>query len=81
MEAVGYMKEDVLQERVDDIQEIVAEAKFGDEPVRTRLMQHRIKTGDARPVRMPQYCLPHAYRELVDKELQEMGEDYQNIEQ
>ena len=25
------MKEDVLQERVDDIQEIVAEAKFGDE--------------------------------------------------
>ena len=38
------------------------------------LMQHRIKTGEARPVRMPQYRLPHAYRELVDKVLQEMEE-------
>ena len=45
---------------------------FSNQPGRTHLMQHRIKTGDARPVRMPQYRLPHAYRELVDKELQEM---------
>ncbi|KAL5516825.1 hypothetical protein EMCRGX_G002246 [Ephydatia muelleri] len=63
-------------EQLRQVKEVLKECHeqsiFSNQPGRTHLMQHHIKTGDARPVRMPQYRLPHAYRELVDKELQEM---------
>ena len=74
-------------EQLRQVKEVLKECHeqsiFSNQPGRTHLMQHRIKTGDARPVRMPQYRLPHAYRELVDKELQEMekGGHYRNVEQ
>ena len=45
-----------------------------DQPGRTTLAEHQIETGSARPVRLPPYRLPHAYRESVKKELKEMQE-------
>ena len=38
---------------------------FSNRPGKTNLMQHHIRTVDARPVRMRPYRLPHAYRETV----------------
>ena len=50
--------------------------KFGDVmsdlPGKTEMVEHRIETGDAKPVRLPPYRLPHAYRDIVKKELEEM---------
>ena len=50
--------------------------EFGDvvqsRPGRTALAVHRIDTGAARPVRVPSHRIPHAYREAVEQELQEM---------
>ena len=45
-----------------------------DLPGRTNLAVHPIETGTARPVRLPPYRLPHAYRDAVRKELEEMQE-------
>ena len=41
-------------------------------PGRTNLVEHDIQTGEAHPVRLPPYRLPHAYRDPVQKEIQEM---------
>ena len=35
-------------------------------------MEHHIETGDSSPIRLTPYRLPHAYRETVRKELEEM---------
>ena len=57
--------------------------EFGDVmsnlPGKTELVEHRIETGDAKSVRLPPYRLPHAYRGIVKKELEEM-EKYGIIE-
>ena len=45
---------------------------FSDKPGCTDLMEHHIVTDQSPPVRRPPYRLPHAYRELVKKELEEM---------
>ena len=42
------------------------------EPGRTSLIEHHIEAGDARPIKLPPYRLPHAYREKVQDELKEM---------
>ena len=58
-------------------------AEFGDVmsdlPGKTVLVEHRIETGDAKPVRLPPYHLAHAYWDTVKKELEEM-EKYGIIE-
>jgi len=36
------------------------------------LIEHGIQTGEAQPIRLPPYRLPHAYRDIVQKELREM---------
>ena len=41
-------------------------------PGRTTLAEHRLDVGTARPIRMPPYRLPYAYRELVREELRDM---------
>ena len=46
---------------------------------KTELLEHKIETGDAKPVRLPPYHLPHAYRDTIKKELEEM-EKYGIIE-
>ena len=43
-------------------------------PGRTSMAEHNIETGTANPIRLPPYRLPHAYRETVRKELNEMEE-------
>lgn len=43
-------------------------------PGRTNLTEHRIETGTARPVKLPPYRIPHAYRGAVQKEIEEMLE-------
>ena len=45
-----------------------------DTPGRTAIIEHDIETGTARPIRLPPYRLPHAYRETVKKEIAEMLE-------
>ena len=45
---------------------------FQDKPGRTSVTEHVIETGSAQPVRLPQYRLPHAYRQAVKDELEEM---------
>lgn len=41
-------------------------------PGRTTLGEHHIRTNNAKPVKLPLFRLPHAYREQVRKELDEM---------
>ena len=36
------------------------------------MVEHTINTGTARPVRLPPFRVPHAYREMVELELKEM---------
>ena len=38
----------------------------------TTEIEHQITTTGTRPVRLPPYRLPHAYRDLVEKEIKEM---------
>ena len=45
---------------------------FQDKPGRTSMIEHAIETGSAQPVRLPPYRLPHAYRQEVKDELEEM---------
>ena len=41
-------------------------------PSTTDKMEHNIMMGTAKPIRLPAYRLPHAYRDEVKKELDEM---------
>ena len=45
------------------------------DPAFTTLAEHKIKTGQAKPVRQPPYRLPHAYRDVVKEELHFMQEN------
>ena len=42
------------------------------QPGRTTLVEHRICTGTANPIRLPPYRIPYAHRDAVQKELREM---------
>lgn len=42
---------------------------------RTTFGEHRIETGDARPIRLPPYRLPYAYKDEVLRDLREMQEN------
>ena len=48
---------------------------FSDKPGRTNMAEHSIVTDQTLPVRRPPYRLPHAYKELVKKELEDMLEN------
>ena len=41
-------------------------------PGRTTEAEHKVTTTGARPVRLPLYQFPHAYQDLVEKEIKEM---------
>ena len=47
-------------------------ATMSDTPGRTTLTEHHIETGTARPVRLPPYRIPQAYKDSVRREIQEM---------
>ena len=44
-------------------------------PGRTTMAEHRIHTGLAKPVRLPPYRIPYAYRDIVREELKQMETD------
>ena len=56
-----------LDQLLTDFQDVMRNT-----PGRTDRAEHRIETGGARPVRLPPYRLPHAYRDTVKQELDEM---------
>ena len=80
--AVRSILRDLLQQKQKKELDALR-TEFGDVmsdlPGKTELVEHRIETGDAKPVRLPPYRLPHAYRDIVKKELEEM-EKYGIIE-
>ncbi len=41
-------------------------------PGRTELMEHTIATGSSTPIRLPPYRLPHAYKDQVQSQIEEM---------
>ena len=43
-----------------------------EKPRRTSITEHRISTDNAKPIRLPPYRIPHAYRDTVFQEIQEM---------
>ena len=45
---------------------------FKKEQGRTDVVKHKIPTGDANPVRLPPYRVPHAYRQVLKQELEDM---------
>ena len=47
---------------------------FKDSPGHTKLAEHKIPTGEARPVRLPPYRIPYVFRNTVKTELSEMLE-------
>lgn len=44
-------------------------------PGRTQITECRIRTGTAPPIRLSPYRLPHAYKDIVKKDLEEMEKD------
>ena len=65
------------KEQKEELNRILMESKkvFQNRPGHTQLGEHEINTGAARPVRLPPYRLPQAYRDEVHQELQEMQEE------
>ena len=47
---------------------------LGPDPGCTSIAEHSIEMENAQPVRLPPYCLPHAYRDTIDQELQDVEE-------
>lgn len=45
---------------------------FKDSPEKTDIVQHTIPTGSVSSIRLPLYRIPHAYRETVKQELDDM---------
>lgn len=45
---------------------------ISDIPGKTELVEHRIETGDANPIRLPPYRIPQALRETLREEIREM---------
>ena len=75
------MKEVVLDEQLNeeqqqDLCQLTAEFTevMSNTPGKTDVIEHDIETGTARPIRLPPYRLPHAYRDTVKKEISEMLE-------
>lgn len=68
--------EQLTSEQQHELQGLLKE--FADvmqnQPGRTDVAEHTIDTGAARPVKLPPYRLPHAHRETVQREIEEMLE-------
>ena len=65
---------ELSEQQKQELQHILADYDdvFNSTPGRTQLTDHRINVGTANPVRQKPYRLPHAYRDVVKKELLEM---------
>ena len=60
-----------------ELEQLLADFKsiMGNTPGKTDITEHGIQTGTVRPVRLPPYRLPHAYKEQVREQLDEMLKD------
>ena len=56
-----------LRNLLDNFRDVLS-----NEPGRTTIAEHSIETGNANPVRLQPYRIPHAYRDTVRQELEEM---------
>ncbi|KAL5517219.1 hypothetical protein EMCRGX_G002722 [Ephydatia muelleri] len=66
----GYQAEDRFGRLKREFAQVLANT-----PGRTQFAEHCIETGSARPVRLPAYRIPHADRETVRQEIEEMLEE------
>ena len=77
-EAAGTptINEGLTTSQLEELRTLLSEFKdvLQNEPGRTHAAEYRIRT-KAAPVRLPPYRLPHAYRDTVRKELEEMEKD------
>ena len=71
----------VLNDELRQDQTVALQALLGEYPDvlqstagRTNMTEHTIETGSTKPIRLPPYRLPHAYREIVRKKLRDMEE-------
>ena len=70
---LGDQLSDSQQEQLHEVLQDFTDV-MKSEPGRTMLAEHRIETGDARPIRQPPYRLPYAYKDEVLRDLKEMQE-------
>ena len=66
--------EQLSGEQREQLQQLITEfpGVWSGIPGRTDQTEHRVETGNASPVRLPPYRLPHAFRVEVQKEVDEM---------
>ena len=71
-----YMGEQLTAEQRAELCALLREflGVMSNMPEVTSMAEHRIKTGDARPVKLPPYRIPQAYREAIQLEVKEMLE-------
>ncbi len=66
---LSLVQQQALRQLIDEFRDV-----FDDEPGKTTLVEHRIETGNARPIRQQPYRLPYAHRDTVKQELEKMKE-------
>ena len=64
--------EQLTEQQKTELQSLLELDVLQPKPGQTTLAVHHILTNDAKPVKLPPYRLPHAYREQVRKKLDEM---------
>jgi hypothetical protein len=74
VEGEAKVGEQLTREQNKELEELLAE--FGDVfqkyPGYTDLAEHSVKVGDAPPIRLSPYRLPHAYHDIVQDEIQDI---------
>ena len=57
----------LMKEQKEQLQQVLHNYQdiFKDSPGHTKLAEHKIPTGDARPVRLPPYRIPHTFPDSV----------------
>jgi len=68
---------ELTREKKEELSTLVAGFRqvFQNQPGHTLLAEHKVDMGVPRPVQLPPYRLPQAYRSEVEQELQEMSQD------
>ena len=71
-----HMGEQLTAEQRDELCTLLEEFSgvMSNMPGVTSMAEHRIETGNARPVKLPPYRIPQAYRETIQLEVKEMLE-------
>ena len=71
------INEQLPAEKPEEVQQVLEEYKdiFRNGPGRTHITEYRIRTGASPPICLPLYRLPHAYRDSIKPELEQMEQD------